>query len=83
MNDNIKLFISSNFKIKILNALIDLMNELDTNYRIVLPSDGKYGGRSDQNFRWNGMIGLVMDNVSVSPNLLRLYYNSQLLKRFC
>ena len=45
------------------------MNELDTNYRIVLPSDGKYGGRSDQNFRWNGMIGLVLDNVSVSPNL--------------
>ena len=49
-----------------INALIDLMNELDTNYRIVLPSDGKYGGRSNQNFRWNGMIGLVLENVSLS-----------------
>ena len=62
-------------RILTINDLIDLMNELDTNFRIVLPSDGKYGGRSDQNFRWNGMIGLVLDNVSFSPNLLKFHHD--------
>ena len=40
------------------------MNELDRNYRIIYPSDGKYGGKSTQNFGWNGMVGMVLDNVS-------------------
>ena len=40
------------------------MNELDRNYRIIYPSDGKYGGKSEQNFGWNGMVGMVLDNVS-------------------
>ena len=44
--------------------LKDLMNELDRNYRIIFPSDGKYGGKSSQNFGWNGMVGMVLDNVS-------------------
>ena len=57
-----------------MNTLIDLMNELDTNFRIVLPSDGKYGGRSNRNFRWNGMIGLVLDNVSFSANSLKFHH---------
>ena len=41
------------------------MNELDRNYRIVFPSDGKYGARSAQNFGWSGMVGMVLNNVSI------------------
>ena len=43
------------------------MNKLETNYRIVFPDDGKYGGKLEKSLRWNGMMGMVLDNVS-NPN---------------
>ena len=43
------------------------MNKLETNYRIVFPADGKYGRKPEKSLRWNGMMGMVLDNVS-NPN---------------
>ena len=37
---------------------------MDLNYQIVTPSDDKYGGKLEGSQRWNGMVGMVLDNVS-------------------
>ena len=32
-------------------------------YRIVTPRDGRYGSKSKLNQKWDGMVGMVLDNV--------------------
>ena len=32
-------------------------------YQIITPRDGRYGSKSKHNQRWDGMVGMVLDNV--------------------
>ena len=44
--------------------LLDLLDEMSVNYQILIPSDGRYGGKSKETRRWNGMVGMAKSNVS-------------------
>ena len=52
--------------------IIDLLDEMGIEYKIVSPEDGKYGGLVNKSTgEWNGMIGMVLDQVLVLESVFR------------
>ena len=41
--------------------IVDLLDEMGLDYQIVSPADGKYGGFDQVQNKWNGVIGMVLD----------------------
>ena len=44
--------------------IVDLLDALELDYRIVPPADGKYGSKNELNGEWTGMMGMIQKNVS-------------------
>ena len=43
--------------------IIDLLEAMEVDYQIVSPADRRYGKK--ENGKWNGMVGMVVDGVSI------------------
>ena len=45
--------------------IIDMLDELDIGYKIVSPEDRRYGALNENTGKWSGMMGMIIDNVSL------------------
>ena len=45
--------------------IIDILEETGIDYEIVSPEDKRYGYYDEKTKKWNGMIGMIVDGVSI------------------
>ena len=45
--------------------IIDMLDEMDIGYKIVSPEDRRYGALNENSGKWSGMMGMIIDNVSL------------------
>ena len=46
--------------------IIDLLNEMEVDFEIVSPLDNRYGKKDPNTGKWNGLVGMVIDGVSIT-----------------
>jgi len=53
--------------------IIDMLDELDIGYKIVSPEDRRYGALNENTGKWSGMMGMIIDNVSLLEIVLIIF----------
>ena len=43
--------------------LVDLLDEMNIDYELVIPEDNKYGYFNETTNKWTGMMGMVLEQV--------------------